>query len=189
MAGKFSKKPSDSSTGHREHVGDRLAAVVDLERLGVVPLAVAHLARDVDVGQEVHLDALRPAALARLAAAALDVEAEPPGLVAADLGLAGLGEDLPHLVEHAGVGGRVAPGRPADGALVDLDDLVDLVAAVEGLVDAGLHLRAVELALEGGQERLVDQRALAGAGTPVTQTNPPRGSRRRRSSGCSRGSP
>jgi hypothetical protein len=49
----------------------------------------------------VHLDLLEALALARLAAAAGaalaptgDVEAEPPGLVAADLGLLGRGEDL-----------------------------------------------------------------------------------------------
>ena len=41
---------------HVEHLGDGLALVVDLERLAVVAGAVADLARDVDVGQEVHLD-------------------------------------------------------------------------------------------------------------------------------------
>ena len=40
----------------REDVGDGLALVVDLERLAVVPLAAAHVASDVDVGKEVHLD-------------------------------------------------------------------------------------------------------------------------------------
>ena len=41
---------------HLEHVGDVLALEPDLERLAVVALAVALLAGDVDVGQEVHLD-------------------------------------------------------------------------------------------------------------------------------------
>ena len=94
--------------GHVQHVGDVLAAVVDLQRLGVVARAVADFAVDVDVGQEVHLDALGALALAGFAAAALDVEAESAGLVAADLGLAGLGEDLADLVEDAGVGRGVA---------------------------------------------------------------------------------
>ena len=60
---------------HVEHVGDGLALEVHLERLAVVAGAVADLARDVDVGQEVHLDLDRAVAGAGLAAAALDVEA------------------------------------------------------------------------------------------------------------------
>jgi hypothetical protein len=100
--------------GHVEDVGDALAPVEDLERLAVVAFALADLALDVDIGEEVHLDLLEALALARLAAAAAglcgDVEAEAAGLVAADLGLLGLGEDVADLVEDAGVGGGIASG-------------------------------------------------------------------------------
>jgi hypothetical protein len=41
-------------------------------------MALAGLAGDIDVGQEVHLDLDDAIALAGLAAPALDVEAEPP---------------------------------------------------------------------------------------------------------------
>jgi hypothetical protein len=41
---------------HLQHVRDRLALVVHLQGVGVVPGAVADLARHVDVGQELHLD-------------------------------------------------------------------------------------------------------------------------------------
>ena len=58
---------------HLEHVGDRAALVLHLERLAVVAPPLADLARDVHVGQEVHLDldlavagaVLAPAARAR----------------------------------------------------------------------------------------------------------------------------
>ena len=119
---------------HVEHVGDVLALVADLERLAVVALAVADLAGHVDVGQEVHLDLELAVALAGLAAAALDVEAEAPGLVAAQLALRGLREELADLVEDAGVGGRVAARRAADGRLVDVDDLVEVLGAVDAVV-------------------------------------------------------
>src|SRR5205085_2543998 len=79
------------------------------------------------------LDAL---ALARLAPAALDVEAETRCAVAAQLGLAGLGEQFADVIEDADVGGRVAARRPADGRLIDLDDLVDLAGADQSIVRA-----------------------------------------------------
>src|SRR5260221_10574843 len=68
---------------HVEHVGDRLALEQNFQRLAVVALALADVAGDVDVGQEVHLDLDDAVALAGLAAAALDVEGKPAGLIAA----------------------------------------------------------------------------------------------------------
>ena len=77
---------------HVQHLGDGAALVVHLEGLPVVPGALADLARDVDVRQEVHLDLDGAVAGAVLAAAALDVEREPARPVPADLRLGGLGE-------------------------------------------------------------------------------------------------
>ena len=102
---------------HLEHVGDRLALEPHLERLAVVALALADLARDVDVGQEVHLDLDGAVAAARLAAAALDVEREPARLVAAHLGVGRRRDRAARIVvEQSGVGGRVRPRRAADRA-------------------------------------------------------------------------
>ena len=96
---------------HLQHVGDGAALVADGQRFGVVAAAVADVALDPDVGQEVHLDLLLAVALAGLAAAARLVEAEAARLVAAHLRLRQLGEQLADQVEDAGVGGRV--GRAA----------------------------------------------------------------------------
>ena len=114
-----------------EHLGDVLALERDVERVAVVARALAHLARHVDVGEEVHLDLDRAVARARLAAAALHVEREAPGLVAADLRLLRGREQRADLVEHAGVGGRVRAGRAPDRRLVDVDDLVDVLGALD----------------------------------------------------------
>ena len=60
--------------GGVEEVGNREALEADGERFAVVAVAAADIAGDVNVGQEVHLDPLQAAALARLAAAAFDVK-------------------------------------------------------------------------------------------------------------------
>src|SRR2546430_7820658 len=77
---------------HVEDFGNGLALEVHLERLAVVPSPVADLARHIDVRQEVHLDLDRAVAGARLAAAPLDVEREPPGQITTNLRLCGLRE-------------------------------------------------------------------------------------------------
>ena len=148
---------------HVEHVGDVLVLERDVERVAVVAGALAHLARHVHVGQEVHLDLDRAVARAGLAATAADVEAEPARQVAADLGLVGLREQLADVVEHARVGGGVRPGRAPDGRLVDVDDLVELVDAVDAGVQAGRRLRPVHLLHQRPVEDVVDQRRLARA--------------------------
>src|SRR5262249_47771970 len=86
-----------------EHVGDRLAAVLDLQRLAVVAPALALLARYVDIGQEVHLDGDDAVALARLASAALDVERESPRLETPLLRVRHHREEIPDEREQARV--------------------------------------------------------------------------------------
>jgi hypothetical protein len=107
---------------------------VDLQRLAVVPRALAHLARHVHVRQELHLDLDDPVALALLAATALDVEREAARPVAADASFRHGGEQLADRREQPDVGRGVGAGRPADRALVDLDDLVDLLQALDRVV-------------------------------------------------------
>src|SRR5450631_2247137 len=85
---------------HFKDLADRLAFVVHLEGLAVVTRALANLARDVDVGQEVHLDLDRAVARAVLAATALDVEGEPALLITADLRLGRLTEQLSDVIEY-----------------------------------------------------------------------------------------
>ncbi len=116
---------------HVQDVGDAHALEQDLERVPVVPSALAHFTRHVHVRQEVHLDLDRAVAGAGLAAAAGHVEREPTGLITTDLGLVGLGEQLADVIEHTGVGGRVRARRSTDRRLIDVDHLVEVVEALE----------------------------------------------------------
>ena len=136
MAGKVLKKPGGLLDAHIEHVGDRAVAIADFERLPVEAFSFAYGAGDVEVGEEVHLDPPLPLPLALFAPPALNVEAEPAGLVAALPGVAGVGEYLANFVEHAGIRGRIAPRRASDGRLIDLHHLVDLIDAAEAGVRA-----------------------------------------------------
>src|SRR5205807_5084069 len=110
----------------------------------VVAAPLALLARDVDVGQEVHLDRNHAVALARLAAAALHVEREAPRLVAARLRLGHHREELTDEREHARVGRGIASRRTTDWRLVDLDHLVDQLDAVDAIVRPMLAPRLLE---------------------------------------------
>jgi hypothetical protein len=98
----------------------------------------------------VHLDLDDAVALAGLAAAALDVEREAAGLVAARLGFGQAGEPVADRREGAGIGRRVRARRAADRRLVDVDDLVDMLEALDAVVRRGpslapLSLRAIAL--------------------------------------------
>ena len=125
---------------------------------------MAFLAGDVDVGEEVHLDLDQAVAGAGLAAAALDVEAEAAGLVAARLALRQAGEPVADLGEGAGIGGGVGARGAADRRLIDVDHLVEIFEAGELLVPAGLEPGAVQVAGGGGVERVDGEARLAGAG-------------------------
>ena len=129
MRGWFWKNSQRVVDRQLEHVGDRQTAEAHLERLAIVALALAHLARHVDVGQEVHLDLHETVALTRFAAPALHVEREAPGPVAANLRFGQLGEQLANRREQARVRRRIRARRAADRTLIDVDDLVDVLEA------------------------------------------------------------
>src|SRR5260370_723170 len=124
-----------------------------IPRLAAVALALADVAGDVDVGQEVHLDLDDAVALAGLAASALDVEGEAAGLVAARLGLRQAREPFADRGERAGIGRRIAARRAADRRLVDVDHLVEMLEPLDAVV-RGMGLGG---ALEPARDRLVQR--------------------------------
>jgi hypothetical protein len=152
--------------GEVEDLGDVLALEGDVEGVAVVPGAFAHLAGDVHVGEEVHLDLDGPVPGARLAPATLDVEREAARQVAADLRLLRGGEQGPDLVEHAGVRRGVRPGGPPDRRLVDVDDLVEMLGAFDGLVPAGHGPGLVDALHQRVEQDVVDERRLAAPANP-----------------------
>ena len=164
MRGWFWKNSHASSTVSSSTSAIDQTAEADLERLAIVALALAHLARHVDVRQEVHLDLHEAVALTRLAAAALHVEREASRPIAANLRLGQLGEELANRREESGVRRRIRARRATDRTLVDVDDLVDVLEARDARVRAGNHARAIEMPRQRAMQNVFDQRRLARAG-------------------------
>ena len=98
-----------------QDVVDVLALVLDFEDGGLVARAVALLAGELDVGEELHFDGDGAVAFADVAAAAGDVEGEAAGgeVLAAGVGLRGV--ELADGVEGLDVGDGVGARRAADG--------------------------------------------------------------------------
>jgi hypothetical protein len=115
------EEPRPLLDAHVEDLGDVLPLVGHLQRLLVVPLALARGALYLHVRHEVQARRDSPLAAALLAPAPLHVEAEPPRRVPPRLRLLGVGEQLPDVVVEADVGRRVRARRPPDRRLVDVD--------------------------------------------------------------------
>ena len=111
-----------------------------------------------------HFDFQQAIAGAGLAPAAPDVEAEPPLSVAPALGLLCGGEQIPDVVEQAGVGGWVGAGRPPNGTLVDVHHLVQILHALNPVALAGADLHPHQLRAQALEQHLVHQRAFTAAG-------------------------
>src|SRR5262249_23831401 len=119
-------------------------------------------------------------ALTRLAASARLVEAETAGFVPADLRFRHPGEEGADLVEDLDVGGGVGTWRAADGRLIDVDDLVDMLDTEQPIVcadrmilrqltvlfrlDLAVAIGSIAESLaQGFAEDVVDERAFAGS--------------------------
>ncbi len=148
---------------HGQHVGDGVALVAHRQRLRVVALTVTNVALDPHVRQEVHLDLLLAVALAGFASAARLVEAEALRTITTYLGLGQLREQLTNQVKHAGIRGRIRGRRVADGVLIDVDDLVDVLQTEDVIVSGRGGAARCSRRASVRYEDLVDQRTLAGA--------------------------
>src|SRR3569623_1143982 len=150
-----------------EDLRDVLALVLDAQGGVVVAAALAHLARDEHVRQEVHLGLADAGAYACFAAPAAllrgDGERVPARLIAVGLRLRHLRVELADQIERLGVRRRVRSRRAADRLLVDHDRLVDLAEAGELVVRADAIHRAMQHPVESRVELRVDQRRLARA--------------------------
>ena len=160
----FSKCSSACCTSISSTSAIVLALEADLQRLAIEAMPLAHRAGDPHVGQKVHLQPVRAVAFAGFAATAGHVEAEPAFLVAAGFRLGQLRVQLANVVEHLDVGGRVRARRAADRRLIDGDQLVEMLEPFDPLVIARLAFAAVQIAAQGLDQDVVDQRAFARAG-------------------------
>src|SRR6185437_8531341 len=147
-----------------QDVRDAEAAKPNLERLTVVPLALAHVARHVHVRQKVHLDFHQTVAFARLATTTLHVEGEAPRPVSADLRLWKLREELAHRGEQTHVRRGVGPRRASDRTLIDVDDLVDVFQSGNTLVLPRYYARTIEVTRERAVKNVFHERRLARSG-------------------------
>ena len=146
MEGTALNSSAPASTVMSSTSADRIVAEFHFQGFAVVALALADIALDIDVGQEVHLDLDDAVALAGLAAPALDVEAEAARGIAARLGFRQFGEPVADGGEGAGIGGRVGARRAADRALVDVDHLVEEFQALDAVMRRGMLARLGQLA-------------------------------------------
>ena len=104
---------------------------------------MADFARDIYVGQKVHFDFDQTVSAAGLAAAALGVEGEPSGAVAARSRVLRGGEQIADVAEQTRIGRGVRAGTAPNRALVDADDLIKVLETLNAVEFAGSHACAV----------------------------------------------
>src|SRR3569623_2873411 len=110
-----------------------------------------------------HLHFQHAVAFAGLAAAAFDVEAEAAGAVTARARFLRTGEQFADRREQTGIGGGIGARRAADRALIDVDELIELLEAANVLARRGFLAAAVEDHRSVTVARLDHQRRLARA--------------------------
>ena len=111
-----------------------------------------------------HLDLDDAIAAAGFASAALHIEAETALVITAHLGFRQLRKKLTDRRKQSCIRCGIGPRRPADGRLVDIDDLVDMLQPFNGTMFSRLALRPVQFHRDALVEDFVYQAALAGTG-------------------------
>ena len=150
--------------GHIQHIKNTLSLVLHIQGLAIIALAAADLTGHIHIGKEVHLDLDDAVAAAGLTPASLHIEAEPALFIAPCLRVGRGGEQIPDHIEHPGVGGGIGTGRAADGRLIDVDHLIQLINSLDPFIFSGNGSGTIQVSGQRLVEDLVHQRAFAGAG-------------------------
>ena len=110
-----------------------------------------------------HLNLDDAVSAAGFAASAFYIKAETPFAVALGLGICRGSKQIPDLVKHACIGGRVGTGRTADGRLVYGDHLIQQFHSPDFPVLSGNASGTVQIPGQTLIQYLVNQRAFPGA--------------------------
>ena len=166
ILGMLAKKTQRLLHRHIQHVGNALALVLDFQRFAVVALAFADLAGHVDVRQESAFHICKmPSPSQASQRPPLTLKLKRPAPVAAHLGVAAcLANSDADVREHTGVRGRVGARCAPNGRLVDADDLVHPLHALDGFALAGAAAGTVQRGRQRLVQNFVDQRGFAGTG-------------------------
>ena len=121
-----------------------------LQRIAVVAWHRGRPRRNVNVRQKVHLYLIHAVTLAGLAASSLHVKAEATGLIAAQLSLVGLAEQLADKIKDAGIGCGIGARCASDwdwSMLITLSvySMPSMLSCSEARKRAPLSLAAREL--------------------------------------------
>ena len=79
-----------------------------------------------------HLYLKDSVAAAGFTSSSLDIEAEPPLLIALRLGVRRRRKQITDQIKNSGVGSRIGSGRPPDRRLVNIDHLIKLLHSLNG---------------------------------------------------------
>ncbi len=115
----FAEKFNSLVDGHVEHVVDIFATIFNLEYVVFETATVARLARDCDVGHELHLDGDDAVAFTLFATSAFGVKREVGGRESHLLCALLVGKQMAYLVVGFEIGGGVASRGAPDWVLID----------------------------------------------------------------------
>lgn len=141
----------------RKNFVDGLAFVMDFQGFAVIAPPPAHIAGDIDIRQEMHFNLDDTVALTGLAASPFDVETESPRCVTPRPCLLGTGKQLADRSEQTGVRGGVGAWCAADGTLVDIDDLVEMMQTFDGAAGGRALTGAVQVLRSIAVEGVIDK--------------------------------
>ena len=118
---------------------------------------MADLTRYKYIGQEVHLNLDNTVTRAGFTTATLDIEAKAAFFIAPNFGFIGLCKEITNIIEDACISCRIGTRSPTDRALVNVDQAIDVLNPLNGLVFPWFFRIAVELLSDGFLQDPIDQ--------------------------------
>ena len=150
--------------GHFQYISNAFSFKGCFQGFPIVTFPLTNLTGNIDIRQEVQFDLDDTIPLAGFTTPALYIKAKAAFFVSPGFGLFAFGKDFPNGIEYTGIGCRIASGSTADRALINGNDLIQILQASDLGIIFRHHFGAVQLVGQGMIKNIIDKSTFSGAG-------------------------
>src|SRR4029079_3547208 len=132
------------------------------QRFPVITGPTANITKYINIGKEIHLDALHPVTLTRFTASTLDVEREASRFIGTLARLRQHRIELAEWRKQSCIGSGIRSGSSANRRLIDFDHFVDVFKTFQRLVWTRFRQRAIKMTRQSVVKNVFNQCRLSG---------------------------
>ena len=148
---------------HIQHIANRFALKTDFKRFAVIAPAIAFVAMDIYIGEEIHFDHFHSGTFTLFATPPFYIKRESTRFVTPYFCFGQKCKKIPDIGENTCISDRVRAGRTSNRRLIDLHHLVNMLNTLNRSVSKRIEKGFIKVLTKNRLQGFIDQCRFAAA--------------------------